>query len=447
MLDASEFLSPYGIRSLSRYHRDHPYVLTVDGAEHRVDYEPAESTTGLFGGNSNWRGPDLVPGQLPADRVAAEVPPLLRRRPQGRVPDRLRPAAEPVGGGRRAVAPAHAALPARRATAAGPVYGGDRALPARSALARPGPVPRVLPRRRRRAASAPATRRAGPAWWPSSSSRAASDHARPSTWPSVAGPTPPRSGRWCTAMAEAGVRIADELARAALIGQLGTTGEINVQGEKVKKLDVWANDVVVAALDATGRTCTLVSEEMEEIRHSRERCAEAGFVVCFDPVDGSSNLDVNGIVGTIFSVLKRRGEGADHARDRRPAAGDGSGGGRVHHVRPVHPAGDDDRRRRARLHARSRARSVRPHAHQSADARPAESPTASTTATSPAGPTACDGSWSTSARSTWPAAGPIRPGTRGRWSPTCIAPCWRAASFSIPRTRRVPASRAAASCG
>lgn len=115
------------------------------------------------------------------------------------------------------------------------------------------------------------------------------------------------------AMAAAGVRIADELARAALIGQLGTTGDTNVQGEQVKKLDLWANDVVVEALDATGRACTLVSEEMEEIRHSRERCAGADFVVCFDPVDGSSNLDVNGIVGTIFSILKRRGEGAEHA--------------------------------------------------------------------------------------------------------------------------------------
>jgi fructose-1,6-bisphosphatase I len=121
-------------------------------------------------------------------------------------------------------------------------------------------------------------------------------------------------GAIVAAVAEAGIRIADELARAALIGQLGTTGDVNVQGETVKKLDVWANDVVVEALDATGRTCTLVSEEMEEIRHSHERCAGSGFVVCFDPVDGSSNLDVNGIVGTIFSVLKRRAEGAEHAR-------------------------------------------------------------------------------------------------------------------------------------
>ena len=61
MLDRDEFLSPHGIRALSRYHREHPYVLTVDGVEHRVDYEPAESRTALFGGNSNWRGPVWFP--------------------------------------------------------------------------------------------------------------------------------------------------------------------------------------------------------------------------------------------------------------------------------------------------------------------------------------------------------------------------------------------------
>jgi mannosylglycerate hydrolase MGH1-like protein len=61
MLDETEFLSPYGVRAVSRYHRDHPYTLRLDGIEHRVDYEPAESSSGLFGGNSNWRGPVWFP--------------------------------------------------------------------------------------------------------------------------------------------------------------------------------------------------------------------------------------------------------------------------------------------------------------------------------------------------------------------------------------------------
>jgi hypothetical protein len=61
MLDEGEFLSPYGIRAVSRHHLEHPYVLRLDGREYRVDYEPGESSTGLFGGNSNWRGPIWFP--------------------------------------------------------------------------------------------------------------------------------------------------------------------------------------------------------------------------------------------------------------------------------------------------------------------------------------------------------------------------------------------------
>jgi len=61
LLDESEFLSPHGIRALSRVHRDQPYRLRVDGAEYGVRYEPAESSSGLFGGNSNWRGPVWFP--------------------------------------------------------------------------------------------------------------------------------------------------------------------------------------------------------------------------------------------------------------------------------------------------------------------------------------------------------------------------------------------------
>ena len=65
LFDENEFLSPHGLRALSAYHREHPYMLDVEGIQASIDYEPAESTTAMFGGNSNWRGPHLVPAELP----------------------------------------------------------------------------------------------------------------------------------------------------------------------------------------------------------------------------------------------------------------------------------------------------------------------------------------------------------------------------------------------
>src|SRR5580704_12039673 len=61
LLDESEFLSPHGVRAISRFHKDNTYVLHVNGTEHRVDYEPAGSRTALFGENFNWRGPVWFP--------------------------------------------------------------------------------------------------------------------------------------------------------------------------------------------------------------------------------------------------------------------------------------------------------------------------------------------------------------------------------------------------
>ena len=101
--------------------------------------------------------------------------------------------------------------------------------------------------------------------------------------------------------------IAKELAHAALRDRLGSFGGVNVTGDEVKKLDVWAHDVVESALRATGACAAFVSEEAKE---PVEMTAEGAnpLVVCCDPVDGSSNLDVNGSVGTIFSLRPSRGE-------------------------------------------------------------------------------------------------------------------------------------------
>ena len=75
-----EFLSPHGLRAISAYHREHPYVLEVEGMRATIDYEPAESTTDMFGGNSNWRGPIWFPLNYLLVERARAVPPLLRRR-------------------------------------------------------------------------------------------------------------------------------------------------------------------------------------------------------------------------------------------------------------------------------------------------------------------------------------------------------------------------------
>lgn len=113
-------------------------------------------------------------------------------------------------------------------------------------------------------------------------------------------------------VAVAGKLIARDLCGAALAGTLGDAGTFNVQGEAQKKLDVWANDVVMEALRSTGVVGVVVSEEEPE----PVRLGDGPYLVCIDPVDGSANLDINGIVGTIFSVRPRRGtSAADVAAD------------------------------------------------------------------------------------------------------------------------------------
>lgn len=98
------------------------------------------------------------------------------------------------------------------------------------------------------------------------------------------------------------VRIIHTKVRAAgLAGMLGYTGETNVQGEAVQKLDVLANDILVAVLEKSGKCSLVASEELEKVK----ALSESGkYVVAFDPLDGSSNIDVNISIGTIFCVLR-----------------------------------------------------------------------------------------------------------------------------------------------
>jgi fructose-1,6-bisphosphatase I len=101
--------------------------------------------------------------------------------------------------------------------------------------------------------------------------------------------------------------IAQELAHAALRDQLGYAGSTNLTGDQVKKLDVWGHETMAAALRKTGMCAALVSEESPDPIEMPEGKGPNGLVVACDPVDGSSNLDVNGTVGTIFSVRPSRG--------------------------------------------------------------------------------------------------------------------------------------------
>jgi fructose-1,6-bisphosphatase I len=104
-----------------------------------------------------------------------------------------------------------------------------------------------------------------------------------------------------------GAVIAQELAHAALRDRLGYMGGTNVSGDEVKKLDLWGHETMLAALRASGACAAFISEESKEPVEIPEAGGVRSLVVCCDPVDGSSNLDVNGTVGTIFSVKATRG--------------------------------------------------------------------------------------------------------------------------------------------
>ncbi len=100
--------------------------------------------------------------------------------------------------------------------------------------------------------------------------------------------------------------IAASIRRAGLVNILGSAGSTNVQGEEQKKLDVMANETLTSVMGHTGRVCVMASEEEEELIPVPPGWPAGKYAVLFDPLDGSSNIDVNASVGTIFSIYQRQ---------------------------------------------------------------------------------------------------------------------------------------------
>jgi fructose-1,6-bisphosphatase I len=113
-------------------------------------------------------------------------------------------------------------------------------------------------------------------------------------------------------IALAGKLIARRLSRAGLMeGVLGFTGNTNVQGESVKKMDVYANEVFISVFKQSGLVCRLASEEMEKPYYIPENCPIGRYTLLYDPIDGSSNVDININVGSIFAIRQQEGNDDD----------------------------------------------------------------------------------------------------------------------------------------
>jgi fructose-1,6-bisphosphatase I len=110
-------------------------------------------------------------------------------------------------------------------------------------------------------------------------------------------------------IALAGKLISRRLSSAGLMeGVLGFTGESNIQGESVKKMDIYANEVFISVFKQSGLVCRLASEEMENPYYIPENCPIGRYTLLYDPIDGSSNVDINLNVGSIFSIRQQQGE-------------------------------------------------------------------------------------------------------------------------------------------
>mgnify|MGYP003828711065 CR=1 FL=1 len=128
--------------------------------------------------------------------------------------------------------------------------------------------------------------------------------------------------------------------KAGLVNILGEANKINVQGESQQKLDVYADDVFKKALQASGIVCGIASEENDEIIiFDDDLSLEGNYVVCIDPLDGSSNIDVNVSIGSIFSIYHRLTPEGSKATERLFATRHQTGGRRIYHLWLVDHAG------------------------------------------------------------------------------------------------------------
>ena len=114
-----------------------------------------------------------------------------------------------------------------------------------------------------------------------------------------------------TQIATAAKIVANEIRRAGLVNILGLTGETNVQGEAVRKLDEFANQTFLDVMEYSKLVCEIISEEIEGVTRLSHSCKGRKYTLLVDPLDGSSNIDINGTVGTIFSIHRRRDEMLD----------------------------------------------------------------------------------------------------------------------------------------
>jgi fructose-1,6-bisphosphatase I / sedoheptulose-1,7-bisphosphatase len=108
--------------------------------------------------------------------------------------------------------------------------------------------------------------------------------------------------------------ISNQVSRGALAGALGSAGAENIQGEVQKKLDLISNEVMIGETEWTGHLAAMASEEMEDVYPVVVAGRRGKYLLVFDPLDGSSNIDANISVGTIFSTLRSRGPGTSCSR-------------------------------------------------------------------------------------------------------------------------------------